>query len=209
MDVLQHLTQGQMDPGGKGPAGPLQATLAEWLHDSNSDQRSSKKTPVLGILFLWPSKFPMLGFVSGISLCCPQECCRWQWSCSINISLCSAPHRLVGGFFLRTGPAALPCSGQFKWSDLCLGVSVHVWLLIHVTATGLHWSGFQVIPALIQITSQMMINCFFSRLAPAAQKQWILNVTRDEIHFPPTIRSGLPEHSRSPSLPYCVKVLAV
>lgn len=130
-------------------------------------------------------------------------CSRWHSSCSINVSMCSAPHRLVL-FLLRTEPSALPsCSGQIMWSDLCLGVSVHVWLLICVTAAGSHWSGFQVIPALIQITSQMMINCFFSLTCSRRTKAMNFECDKRWNSFSTTIRSGLPEHSRSLSLLLC------
>lgn len=110
-------------------------------------------------------------------------------------------------FFLLRELSAFPCSGQFKSSDPCLCVSVHacqcahVWLLICVIATGFHWSGFRLIPALIQIMSQMMINCFFSLTRSRRTKA--MNSERDKRwnSFSTTIRSCLPERSLPPPLP--------
>lgn len=94
-------------------------------------------------------------------------------------------------------PSALPCRGRLQRSDPCPGVSVHACLLICVTATRSRWSGFPVVPALIQITSQMMINCFFSPTRSRRTKAMNFECDKRWNSFSATIRSGLPEHSRS------------
>lgn len=125
----------------------------------------------------------------------------------------SAPHRF--GFFLLRELSAFPCSEQFKWSDPRLCVSVHacqcalVRLLICVFATGLHWSGFRLIPALIQIMSQMMINCFFSLTRSCRTKAMNFECDKRWNSFSTTIRSCLPERSLPASLSHYVNAQAV
>lgn len=133
-----------------------------------------------------------------------QGLCRSPWLSDIknvseaNGSLFSVPHRFEIFFFPAEGTVSVPLQWtiQVKWSvSVHACQCAHVWLLICVIATEFHWSGFRLIPALIQIMSQMKINCVFSLTRSCRTKAMNFECDKRWNSFSTTIRSCLPERS--------------